>query len=66
MTNLMIVANVRMGPLMRGIGSSSERKMKAPAWLRKPASVRKLALEWAARTIELARKVMPSAGYVAT
>ena len=55
MTNLMMVAIVRIGPLMRGIGSSSERKMNAPAWLREPGSVRKLASECAARIMELAR-----------
>ena len=62
MTNLMIVAHVRMGPLKRGIGSSLERKMYAPARLREPGSVRKLASECAASIIALARYVTPSDG----
>ena len=54
MTNFMMVAIVRIGPLVRGIGSSSERKINAPARLREPGSVRKLASECAARIMELA------------
>jgi hypothetical protein len=62
MTNLMIWEIVSTGPFGRGIGSSSDRKMCAPALLRDPFSVRKLASECAASTIEEARYVIPSAG----
>ncbi len=55
MTNLMICDMVRTGPFCRGMGSSLERKMCAPAQLHDPCSVRKLVPEWVASTIELAR-----------
>ncbi len=53
-TNLRICEMLRTGPLSLGMGSSSDRKMWAPAQLREPVYVRKVASEWAARIIELA------------
>ena len=50
----MTCAMDRSGPLMRGIGSSSERKMWPPERLCDLGLLRKLALEWAANTMSLA------------
>ena len=40
MTNLIILVIVRVGQFCLGIGSSSERKMWVPAWLRSQVSLR--------------------------
>ena len=66
MTNLMIWAIVRTGPLSRGIGSSSDRKIKDPDRLHALNSLIYAAWEWAHRIISLARYIIPSLGYVAT
>ena len=62
MTDLMICAMVRMGPLQDGTGSSSEHMMCAAARLLELLTLRKAASAWAPRIILLARKVMPSLG----
>ena len=66
MTNLIILASVRMDPLSRGMASFSEQKMYKPPRLRDLDTLRYEASEWLARTISLALYVMPSFGYVAT
>ena len=50
-TCLITCDKLKIGPLGRGMGSLSLRKMWAPARLRAPVSVRKLASECAARTM---------------
>ena len=55
MTNLIISAMVRMGPLCLGIGSSSDRKMRTPEQLREQVLLRNLELEWPTITMLLAR-----------
>ena len=66
MTNLTICEMVRTGPLSLGMGSSSARKMLAPARLRDFDLLRKLASECVVSIMLLARYVVPSDGYVAT
>ena len=61
-TNLMIWATIRTGPLMVGTGVSSEIMMGAPARLRALLTLRYAALECPARIMPLARKRISSLG----
>ena len=62
---MMTLTMVRRYTLMHRIGLLLEKKMYPVAWLWEEGLVKKLALEWAARTMALAWYVMPSLGYVA-
>ena len=63
---LMICVIVRTDPLNRGIGSSLERKMYAPAQLRNLVLFKYPASAWVTITMPLEQYVIPSSGYVET
>ena len=54
MTNLMILASVRMDPFSLGMALFSEQKMQDPPLLRDLETLRYKASEWLARTMSLA------------